>query len=165
MKRCILVLLLFCTPLLVIHALPRKKVAIVLSGGGAKGVAHIGALKVIEELGIPIDYVAGTSIGAIVGGLYSIGYTSEQLEIIVKQTNWIDLLTDKISRDAIPFPFKLDDSKYLISLPIKNNEIIDLIKEFQIKQKKYLDEYGLKNTSGYIFLNLHNTFKSSVHSN
>lgn len=122
MKRCILVLLLFCTPLLVIHALPRKKVAIVLSGGGAKGVAHIGALKVIEELGIPIDYVAGTSIGAIVGGLYSIGYTSEQLEIIVKQTNWIDLLTDKISRDAIPFPFKLDDSKYLISLPIKNNE-------------------------------------------
>lgn len=55
MKRCILVLLLFCTPLLVIHALPRKKVAIVLSGGGAKGVAHIGALKVIEELGIPID--------------------------------------------------------------------------------------------------------------
>lgn len=122
MKRCILVLLLFCTPLLVIHALPRKKVAIVLSGGGAKGVAHIGALKVIEELGIPIDYVAGTSIGEIVGGLYSIGYTSEQLEIIVKQTNWIDLLTDKISRDAIPFPFKLDDSKYLISLPIKNNE-------------------------------------------
>ena len=65
MKRCILVLLLFCTPLLVIHALPRKKVAIVLSGGGAKGVAHIGALKVIEELGIPIDYVAGTSIGAV----------------------------------------------------------------------------------------------------
>ena len=65
MKRCILVLLLFCTSLLVIHALPRKKVAIVLSGGGAKGVAHIGALKVIEELGIPIDYVAGTSIGAM----------------------------------------------------------------------------------------------------
>lgn len=122
MKRCILALLLFCTPLLVIHALPRKKVAIVLSGGGAKGVAHIGALKVIEELGIPIDYVAGTSIGAIVGGLYSIGYTSEQLEIMVKQTNWIDLLTDKISRDAIPFPSKLDDSKYLISMPIKNNE-------------------------------------------
>ena len=122
MKRCIFTLLLFCTPLLVIHALPRKKVAVVLSGGGAKGVAHIGALKVIEELGIPIDYVAGTSIGAIVGGLYSIGYTPEQLEIIVKQTNWIELLTDKISRDAIPFPFKLDDSKYLISLPISNNK-------------------------------------------
>ena len=113
MKRCIFTLLLFCTPLLVIHALTRKKEAVVLSGGGAKGVAHIGALKVIEELGIPIDYVAGTSIGAIVGGLYSIGYTPEQLEIIVKQTNWIELLTDKISRDAIPFPFKLDDSKYL----------------------------------------------------
>lgn len=122
MKRCILILLLFCTPLLAIHALPRKKVAIVLSGGGAKGVAHIGALKIIEELGIPIDYIAGTSIGAVVGGLYSIGYTPEQLEMIVKQTNWIDLLSDKISRDAIPFPFKLDNNKYFISLPIKNNE-------------------------------------------
>lgn len=90
-----------------------------MSGGGAKGVAHIGALKVIEELGIPIDYVAGTSIGAIVGGLYSIGYTSEQLEIIVKQTNWIDLLTDKISRDAIPFPFKLMTANISYHYPLK----------------------------------------------
>ena len=52
-----------------------SEVAVVLSGGGAKGMAHIGALKVIEEAGIPIDYVVGTSMGAIVGGLYSIGYT------------------------------------------------------------------------------------------
>ena len=51
----------------------RKKVGLVLSGGGAKGMAHIGALKVIEEAGIPIDYVVGTSMGSIIGGLYSIG--------------------------------------------------------------------------------------------
>ena len=52
----------------------RKKVGIVLSGGGAKGVAHIGVLKVLEEAGIPIDYISGTSMGAIVGGLYAVGY-------------------------------------------------------------------------------------------
>ena len=62
----------------------RKKVGLVLSGGGAKGMAHIGALKVIEEAGIPIDYVVGTSMGSIIGGLYSIGYSSEQLDSIVR---------------------------------------------------------------------------------
>ena len=51
---------------------PRKKVGLVLSGGGAKGMAHIGAIKIIEEAGIPIDYVVGTSMGSIIGGLYSI---------------------------------------------------------------------------------------------
>ena len=58
----------------------RKKVGVVLSGGGAKGVAHIKALKVIEEAGIPIDYIVGPSMGSIVGGLYAIGYTPEQLD-------------------------------------------------------------------------------------
>ena len=58
----------------------RKKVGVVLSGGGAKGVAHIQALKVIEEAGIPIDYIVGTSMGSIIGGLYSIGYTPQQLD-------------------------------------------------------------------------------------
>ena len=62
---------------MVLWASGRPKVAVVLSGGGAKGTAHIGALKVIEEAGIPIDYVVGTSMGAIVGGLYSIGEESE----------------------------------------------------------------------------------------
>ena len=63
----------------------RKKVGVVLSGGGAKGMAHIKALKVIEEAGIPIDYIAGTSMGAIVGGLYAIGYTTEQLDSMVRK--------------------------------------------------------------------------------
>ena len=66
----------------------RKKVAVVLSGGGAKGVAHIPILKAIEEIGIPVDYVVGTSMGALVGGLYSIGYTPEQLDSLVRVQNW-----------------------------------------------------------------------------
>ena len=66
----------------------RKKVGIVLSGGGAKGMAHIGALKVIDEIGIPVDYIVGTSMGAIIGGLYSIGYTPQQLDSMVRKQNW-----------------------------------------------------------------------------
>lgn len=58
----------------------RPKVGLVLSGGGAKGAAHIGVLKYIEEAGIPIDYVAGTSMGAIVGGLFSLGYTADEIQ-------------------------------------------------------------------------------------
>ena len=76
----------------------RKKVGIVLSGGGAKGMAHIGALKVIEKAGIPIDYVVGTSMGSIIGGLYSIGYTPEQLDSMVRRQDWTFLLSDKIPR-------------------------------------------------------------------
>lgn len=85
----IIVLFSACT----LGAQNRKKVGIVLSGGGAKGVAHIGALKVIEEAGIPIDYVVGTSMGAIVGGLYSIGYTPQQLDSIVDAQDWKYLLS------------------------------------------------------------------------
>lgn len=79
---------------MVLWASGRPKVAVVLSGGGAKGTAHIGALKVIEEAGIPIDYVVGTSMGAIVGGLYSIGYTPQQLDSMVNAQNWKFLLSD-----------------------------------------------------------------------
>ena len=66
----------------------RKKVGLVLSGGGAKGIAHIGALKIIEEVGIPIDYVVGTSMGSIIGGLYAIGYTPEQMDSVVRNQDW-----------------------------------------------------------------------------
>ena len=76
-------LLLFLCTLLVFHiSMARPRVAVVLSGGGAKGTAHIGALKVIEEAGVPIDMIVGTSMGSIIGGLYAIGYTTEQLDSI-----------------------------------------------------------------------------------
>lgn len=123
LKIMILILLfLLIIPFSNSYASPRPKVAVVLSGGGAKGVAHIGALKVIEEAGIPIDYIVGTSIGAIVGGLYSIGYSTEQLEELVKQTDWMDLLSDKVSREVIPFPFKAENDRYLLSFPLNNDK-------------------------------------------
>lgn len=99
----------------------RKKVGLVLSGGGAKGVAHIGVLKVLEEAGIPIDYIAGTSMGALVGALYSIGYDARTMDSLVRAQDWMFLLSDKVYRYNLPFSEKEETEKYLVSVPIKNN--------------------------------------------
>ncbi len=99
------------------------KIGLVLSGGGAKGFAHVGALKVIEEAGIPIDYITGTSIGSIVGGLYAMGYDAATLEKIIGEQNWEDLLSNESKRAFIPALVKQEQSRYLFSLPIKANKI------------------------------------------
>ena len=75
----------------------RKKVAVVLCGGGAMGTIHIGALKVLEEAGIPIDMVTGTSMGSIIGGMYAVGYDAEDIENIVNSMDWGDILRDRLS--------------------------------------------------------------------
>ena len=99
-------------------AAQRPKVGVVLSGGGAKGVAHIGALRVIEEAGIPIDYIVGTSMGAIVGGLRAIGYSAKELDSIVRQQNWPFLLSDKIYRFDLSPRERADEERYLLTFPI-----------------------------------------------
>lgn len=101
----------------VIFATARPKVGVVLSGGGAKGMAHIGALKVIEEAGIPIDIIVGTSMGSIIGGLYSIGYTAAQLDSIVMSQDWNILLSDKAYRKKLDFQTKEHSSHYILSVP------------------------------------------------
>ena len=73
----------------------RPKIGLVLGGGGAKGAAHAGALQIIEEVGLPIDYIAGTSIGSIVGGLYACGYRSKQIQDMFLSQEWASLLTDR----------------------------------------------------------------------
>ena len=75
----------------------RKKVAVVLCGGGAMGTIHIGALKVLEEAGIPIDMVTGTSMGSIIGGMYAVGYDAQDIEDIVNSMDWGDILRDRLS--------------------------------------------------------------------
>jgi len=75
----------------------RKKVGVVLSGGGAKGMAHIGVLKVLERAGIPVDIITGTSMGSIVGGLYAIGYNAQALDSLVRNQDWSYVITDKES--------------------------------------------------------------------
>ena len=105
---------------------PRKKVGLVLSGGGAKGMAHIGAIKIIEEAGIPIDYVVGTSMGSIIGGLYSIGYTPEQMDSMVRKQDWGFLLSDQILRKDMNMQEREADEKYVISVPFNKSAIQDL---------------------------------------
>lgn len=95
----------------------RKKIAVVLSGGGAKGAAHIGALKVLERAGIPIDMIVGTSMGAIVGGLYSIGYTPDQIDSMIMAQNWGLLLSDRTRRRDQPYAQRENSEKYQVSYP------------------------------------------------
>ena len=100
-----------------IPAVSRPKVGVVLSGGGAKGTAHIGALKVMEEAGIPIDIIVGTSMGSIIGGLYSIGYTPEQLDSIFMAQDWPALLGDQADQSSIDLQTREQDSQYILSVP------------------------------------------------
>ena len=95
----------------------RKKVGLVLGGGGAKGVAHIGVLKVLEEAGIPIDYIAGTSMGAIVGGLYSVGYNAAEIDSMVRLQDWSMLLSDRVKRSAMSLNEREKSEKYVFSFP------------------------------------------------
>ncbi len=80
MKRYYLVILVLTAAL---NVFCQEKIGLALSGGGARGLAHIGALKVIDELEIPVDHIAGTSTGAIIGGLYAMGYSGAEIEKIV----------------------------------------------------------------------------------
>ncbi|PIE34081.1 hypothetical protein CSA56_09235 [candidate division KSB3 bacterium] len=92
------------------------KIGLVLSGGGARGFAHIGVLKVLEEVGIPIDYVVGTSMGSIIGGLYAAGYSIDELENVTTEVNWDDVFSDTPPRQMWSFARKQASSKYLFGL-------------------------------------------------
>jgi NTE family protein len=102
---------------------PRPKVGLVLSGGGAKGFAHIGALKVLEEAGIRPDYIGGTSMGSIIGGLYAIGYSSHALDSLIRSEDWDMLIRDKVRRRDISIEEKLDDERYIITFPVEKRRI------------------------------------------
>lgn len=96
----------------------RPRIGLVLSGGGARGVAHIGVLKVLEQLRIPIDAIAGTSMGAVVGGLYASGMSADELERVMESLDWEDAFRDKPPRAAIGFRRKLEDQNFLINFPL-----------------------------------------------
>ena len=101
----------------------KPKIGLVLSGGGAKGFAHVGVLKVLEQAGIKIDYIGGTSMGAVVGGLYASGYNAAQLDSIVMATNFDNLLIDYVPRSSKSFYEKRNDELYALVLPFKNFKI------------------------------------------
>ena len=95
----------------------RPKIGLVLSGGGAKGAAHIGVIKYIEEAGIPIDYIAGTSMGSIVGGMYALGYSADEILNIISTVEWDKLLSDKVERKKISYSRKAESRRQLLTIP------------------------------------------------
>ena len=106
------------------HSTPTEpKVGLVLSGGGAKGFAHIGVLKVIDSLGVKIDYVAGTSMGAIIGSLYASGYSGKQLELMFRQQDFDVLINDAFPRASKSFYERENAQKYAVNLPFEDFRI------------------------------------------
>src|ERR1700761_1175105 len=96
----------------------RPRICLVLSGGGARGIAHIGVLKMLEQLRVPIDCIAGTSMGAVVGGLYASGMTAAQIEETIRSVDWQDSFHDAPPRRELAFRRKQDDRNFLVRLPL-----------------------------------------------
>jgi len=96
----------------------RPKIGIALAGGAALGFSHLGVLEMIDSLNIPVDFVAGTSMGGIVGGLYSIGYDVDELRTIAINTNWNDVFTDMPSRDLMPYFEKKNTGRYQLEFAL-----------------------------------------------
>ncbi len=106
------------------HSKQRPKVGVVFGGGGAKGAAHIGVLKYLEEIGIPVDYVAGTSIGSIIGGLYAMGYSPDELATLIADMNWSEYVGNKIDRSAMSFETRQRSSTFVVNIPFSLDRII-----------------------------------------
>ena len=96
----------------------RPRICVVLSGGGARGMAHIGVLKVLEELKVPIDCIAGTSMGAVIGGLYASGMTAAQIDETIRSVDWQEAFRDSPPRRELTFRRKQDDRNFLVRLPL-----------------------------------------------
>lgn len=96
----------------------RPKIGYVLSGGGAKGMAHVGVLKVLEEVGLEPDFITGTSMGSIMGGLYSIGYSADEIAYIIETVDWSKVLTNEIPSDQVLMRRKREYNRNILTLPI-----------------------------------------------
>lgn len=107
-------------------SMARPKIGLALGGGGAKGSAHIGVLKVLEQHNIPIDYIAGTSIGSVIGGMYATGLRAQEIETIMLSTPWADGYSDQIPRENLPWRIKQQSDQFNIPLEMG-------VKDYQIK--------------------------------
>ena len=118
-KKIIYVIFLFVLIGNSVFAQEDKRVGLVLSGGTARGLAHIGVLKVLEEEKVPVEYVTGTSMGSIIGGLYSIGYTPDEIEKIASEMDWISLFNDSIERKDKGISRNLIEDRNTMVLPME----------------------------------------------
>ncbi len=134
----------------------RPKIGLVLAGGGAKGAAHIGVLRYLEEHNIPVDYIAGTSMGSIVGGLYALGYSADELEALISGMDWPFYLTDGVDRSEISFNEKSIRDAYRFNVPF---ELQDPESQENLKnknQRALINSLPSGAVSGYNIVNLFN---------
>jgi len=96
----------------------RPRIGVVLSGGGARGAAHVGVLKILDDLHVPIDAIAGTSMGAVVGGLYASGFSAREIESIMTSVNWQDAFRDRPTRTDLTFRRKEEEENFLVNFPL-----------------------------------------------
>ena len=122
----------------------RPTVGLVLAGGGARGLAHLGVIKMIEDLGIPVDVVTGTSMGGLIGGLYAMGYKHDQLDSLVRDIQWPIMMSDKVPDTYITYKLRKYREKYLIRVPF-HYEDEDM--EARSRQEQTLDQMAAE--AGY----------------
>ena len=155
----------------------RPTVGLVLAGGGARGLAHLGVIKYMEELGIPVDVITGTSMGGLVGGLYALGYKHEELDSLVRAIEWPIMMSDDIPNNYISYKLRKYRDKFIIRIPFHyDNE--DLTRRLQQEQiadkfaeaagfdsddmlKESLNKMGFGMPDGYLYgLNVRNMLSS-----
>ncbi|MDA3849784.1 MAG: patatin-like phospholipase family protein [Spirochaetaceae bacterium] len=123
-KNAFLILCMLCTALLFSQEHDRPVVALVLAGGGAMGLSHVGVLQVLEEEGIHPDIVLGSSMGSVVGGFYCAGYTPWEMEDIFYNINWVDILSDSYKRSELSFEQKMRQAQYALTLENSDNKYL-----------------------------------------
>ena len=137
----------------------RPTVAVVLSGGGAKGAAHVGVLRYREEQGIPVDMVLGTSMGGLIGGLYSVGYSPDFLDSLLRSVDWNLALSDKVPNNLIAYRTRKYKEKYFVSIPFYY-AVTDLLTSSKEERERRMrgglhigagDEAGEKNLRDNLF--------------
>ena len=155
----------------------RPTVGLVLAGGGARGLAHLGVIKYMEELGIPVDVVTGTSMGGLVGGLYALGYKHDQLDSLIREINWPMMMSDNIPIDYIGYRLRKYRDRFLIRIPFHYDDE-DLAERIRLERnwekmeseaesgssealRNALNKMGIGMPDGYLYgLNVRNTLSS-----
>ena len=115
----------------------RPAVALVLSGGGAKGAAQIGVLKYLESIDMPVDMVLGTSMGGLIGGIYALGYSADQIDSIIRQVDWTMAMSDMVPREYVSYTESKYREKYVLSIPFYYDT--DYYKVLLEDEMKYVD--------------------------
>ena len=145
----------------------RPKVGVVLCGGGALGAAHIGVLQILEKYGIPVDCIVGTSMGAIIGGLYAIGYSASEIDSLISNQDWDFVMSDKVPRDASYFEEKEEDARFVLKIPFSTGiygpmkksekDLVGPLPMQKPQERSMLDNMPIAVINGQ---NIYNLFKS-----